>query len=1008
MHRLLPAQTLLFILLFLFSVDLLTAQYTGSAPYFPERGGLIINEISNGTGGAEEYIELLVTGAPSAPNTPVDIQGWILDDNNYPGGGQGNAQGHLVFGDCYQAVPPGSILVVYNGFDRNPKLPPDDPYDNNPADGVYIIPHTHNCLDACGSNPSSSTANYCPCANPAAQAEGWQVGLRNEGDMVQVRDRCETLVHAVFWGGIQTVPGVNGAPVTLSSPNPQGGRVFQFRPTTGNDWTDAANFPSLPSSANENPGAPNSAQNAAFITSLQQGAAAISGQIPDCKDTDAGDIVPPAEAAFMDIPLQLCYGEDYGPFARDYSQPDEFQPDADGFDFEYAFILTRNNPPDYDIEQFNTTGDFDLSALDPGSYLVWGFSYIQTNGSFGVESFLNTVGSITQIRNYSACGFDADLDNLSPEGIPMEIQVLPGSGFIESVTLEVCDTGTGQYTFNLVALEQDIVNGPVSGVTWFSDADGTMPIPNPASFTTGTTVVFAQPGTGACSTDPVPIYLNIVPPPKPALVIEQNIRCNGESSGRIALSISGGKTPYTIQWSNGASGGENLTDLPAGNYRVTVTDNLGCSGEAAISLTEPPVMDLICGATAPVVTLSGSEGIAQFELAGGISPFFIQIEGPLVSSFDFSGGHYEITGLKAGVYTISAADASGCMIQCSFEIGYPDCPFLLEFLPADISCFSAGDGAVNLNVYGGKGPYTFQWSNGAATKDLTGLAQGTYTVTVTDAALCTVAGGTTITEPTEITADLEASDPVCPGAEDGVISVRVVQGGTPPYQVSIPGFTSDFLTGFPYRMDSLKAGIYPVRILDRNGCETSYVLDLAEPAPLTLDLGPNQFIEQGDIVALLPVTNFQVVSFVWSPEGFFPTQDFQARFQPLESAVFTLEAFDPKGCSVTDEVLIGVARKPVPVFIPSAFSPNGDGVNDYFTVFSTEDLTEVRSLRVFDRWGGLVFQREHFAPNQPDLGWDGQSRGKLLPPGIYVYRVEVAEKDGKVARLKGEVLVVRE
>ncbi len=990
----------------LLSICSIYAQYTGIAPYLAERGGLLINEVSNGTGGGEEYIELLVTGAPGAPTTPVDISGWILDDNNYPGSGQGNATGHLVFGDCYQAVPPGSIIVVYNAFDRNPKLPPDDPQDNNPADGVYIIPHTDNCLDACGSNPSSSSPNYCPCANPSAQPEGWQVGLRNEGDMVQIRDRCETLVHAVYWGGILVVPEVSGSPVKITDPNSQNGRVILFRHTVDNNWDDPDNFASLPSSSNESPGAANNPQNANFITALKTGAVPSTGQIPDCKDTDAGDIALPAEVESGGIPIRICYGTDLNAFGHDYSQPDEFAPDAAGFNFEYAYILTRNNPPNYDIETFNTSGDFDWSVLDPGSYLVWGFSYIQTNGSFGVEAFLNTVNTITQIRNYSACGFDADLDNLSPGGIPMEVQILPGNGFIESTALEVCDPGNGQFTFNLVAVEPDIVNGPVTGISWYLDAQGTTPVPNPAAFSTGTTVVYAQPGSGACSPDPVPIYLNIVTPPKPQPDVDQEIACKGDLNGAVSLSITGGKAPFSVQWSNGSTA-EQLQNLAAGTYSVTVTDAIGCNGTASVTLNDPPAIDLICSAVAPVSTLGGSEGKAQFELAGGSPPYVVDVSGPVPSNFDFSGGHELLTGLTAGQYTITATDDLGCSIACQFEIGYPDCPFLLEFEVRDISCFGTGDGAVGLNIYGGKPPYVFQWSNGALTKDLSGLEKGPYDVTVTDAAGCAVSGNASIAEPAEIVAEIDGTDPVCFGAADGAITVLSVSGGTGPFSLLLNGTDIGQIPNLPFTAGGLAPGNYPVKIRDAKGCEADYNLELTEPAPLTLDLGPNQFIEQGEIVYLQPVTNFQVASFTWSPEDYFPNPDFQVRFQPRESVTLSLEAFDFHGCAISDEVLIGVARRPVPVFIPNAFSPDLDGINDRFTVYSNEDLLEVRSLQIFDRWGGLVFSREHFPANDEGQGWDGKAGGKPATAGVYVYLLEVTEYDGKVVRMTGNVVLVR-
>ncbi|MEO1714708.1 MAG: hypothetical protein AAFU60_15360, partial [Bacteroidota bacterium] len=293
-------------------------QYTGISPYLPERGGLLINEVSNGPiGQTQEYVEFVVVGAPTAPGDSVDLRGWIMDDNNFAASGQGNAPGHLVFGDCYASVATGSILVVYNAEDPNPMLPPDDPFDDD-GDGVFIIPHNHPCMDACFSNPSFTNPLFCPCDGGISNPIAWQFGLRNEGDVVQLRNPCETVTQAIHWGGVSLTDDILNAPMQFSFPDPQTGRLFRLHNTFNQDYHDPLNWDNPNIVGNESPGVANSPENATMIASMQAGTYFSIGLIWDCRDTDAGDITPPMDAISGVPPVQICQGEDLSAFGTTF------------------------------------------------------------------------------------------------------------------------------------------------------------------------------------------------------------------------------------------------------------------------------------------------------------------------------------------------------------------------------------------------------------------------------------------------------------------------------------------------------------------------------------------------------------------------------------------------------------------------------------------------------------------------------------------------------------------
>ena len=115
---------------------------------------------------------------------------------------------------------------------------------------------------------------------------------------------------------------------------------------------------------------------------------------------------------------------------------------------------------------------------------------------------------------------------------------------------------------------------------------------------------------------------------------------------------------------------------------------------------------------------------------------------------------------------------------------------------------------------------------------------------------------------------------------------------------------------------------------------------------------------------------------------------------------------DTNGCEASVSVRIFV-RVPRITFIPNVFSPNGDNVNDYFTVFGRQNLINVQHLRIFDRWGEMVFQRENFTPGIPELGWDGRMANDNLMPGVYVYSAILEYDDGEVEVVRGDITLMR-
>lgn len=254
--------------------------------------------------------------------------------------------------------------------------------------------------------------------------------------------------------------------------------------------------------------------------------------------------------------------------------------------------------------------------------------------------------------------------------------------------------------------------------------------------------------------------------------------------------------------------------------------------------------------------------------------------------------------------------------------------------------------------------------------------------------------------------NMDISPPLCFGQNNGAVTISGVQGGTPPYLYSFDGAPFSSLQSF----SQLGAGRYEARVQDALGCEYTAEVFLPEGNSILLELGENQEIELGEDAWLHAITNLgpeEIASFRWTPGAQLPCDTcLLVRTELPESTVFKATIVDTNGCSATD-VLSIIVRKDREVYIPNAFSPNGDGFNDEFVVFAGADVVRIKHLSIHDRWGGLVFDEADFPPNNPTFGWNGTRDGQLFDPAVFAYMVEIEFVDGETVLYKGDVHLIR-
>lgn len=252
----------------------------------------------------------------------------------------------------------------------------------------------------------------------------------------------------------------------------------------------------------------------------------------------------------------------------------------------------------------------------------------------------------------------------------------------------------------------------------------------------------------------------------------------------------------------------------------------------------------------------------------------------------------------------------------------------------------------------------------------------------------------------------ESSPASCAGVSDGMIVLSGVQGGTPPYVFYVNGIqtTQSVLSG-------LSPGTYLIQIEDAAGCTFDTTVSVEQGDEVVVDLETHINIRIGESIILMAGVNIpeeEISSVMWSPSTYLSCDTcLTTTARPTEDIAYTLHIEDIFGCIGEATVLIRVVDA-VSIFIPNAITPsNGDQINDYFTVFSNKPDTEILSMRIFDRWGELMFEKTNFPPNIPQEGWDGTFRGRTLNPGVFVYVVEFRTPNGFVEILKGDVTIIR-
>ncbi|HMP25173.1 MAG TPA: gliding motility-associated C-terminal domain-containing protein, partial [Saprospiraceae bacterium] len=455
---------------------------------------------------------------------------------------------------------------------------------------------------------------------------------------------------------------------------------------------------------------------------------------------------------------------------------------------------------------------------------------------------------------------------------------------------------------------------------------------------------------------------------------------------------------------------------PTGTEVIMGGSANGCDSIIQVNLRFAP--EIVGSIEGDAQICAGERTTLTFRLSGGQSFDVRYSDGvnPPVELINITDGHtVEISPTRTATYTIVFLAINGS--PCSASINgsarvqvsnlTASASVVSNFGGFGLSCAGSNDGTIRANAADGLGPFTYQWSTGSTAQQLNGVEIGTYAVTIEDAAGCSAEASVAVTAPATLTASSSTRDPLCSGDRSGAILIDAVNGGVGPYEVSLDGTSYRAMGSFPYELGNLAAGNYNVFVRDANDCEIAFNTTVVAISNPRIDLGGDITIALGDSVALEGIANFEPDKVEWRPTDFLSTPDaLRTVVRPAETTTYQVTASDASGCIATDRITVFVnkARK---IFIPTAFSPDGDGNNDIFYIYGGNDVVQVRRFVIFDRWGNLLFDRGPFLPNDPQHGWDGRFNGQEVNIGVYVYYAEIEFIDGIIEVFEGDVAVLR-
>lgn len=484
---------------------------------------------------------------------------------------------------------------------------------------------------------------------------------------------------------------------------------------------------------------------------------------------------------------------------------------------------------------------------------------------------------------------------------------LNGANFVQAKSIVANSCGPGAMTNYTCATAPvaDFSGSPTSicagsSVT-FTDASSNTPTSWSWTFTGGSpststsqnpSVSYSTAGTYAVSltatnsagsdTKTVSAYITVNSVPSTSVSSQTNVLCNGGSTGSASISVSSGTPSYSYSWSPSGGSAATASSLAAGTYTCTVTDANGCTKTQTVTITQPTAISTSISSSTNVSCNGGSDGSATVSVSGGTTPY----------AYSWTSGSTSATAssLAAGTYTCTVTDAGGCVKTQTVTITEPTV-LSVSTSVVNSSC-SGSDGSITLSVSGGTPGYTYSWSTGATTQNVSGLSAGVYTVTITDTNGCQISKTSTVTtsNPPTITAS-SADASLCSGG-----STTLTAGGGATYSW-MPGS----LSGSSVNVSPTTTTTYTVTGTDNSGCSNTATVTVAVSSSITVTATADNTSICGSGSTTLHASGADTYN--WMP-GSSTSADYTV--SPTSTTTYTLSGTSSQGCTGQTTITITV------------------------------------------------------------------------------------------------------
>ncbi len=505
---------------------------------------------------------------------------------------------------------------------------------------------------------------------------------------------------------------------------------------------------------------------------------------------------------------------------------------------------------------------------------------------------------------------------------------------------------------------------------------------------------------------------------EPEIITCENPRTTLDGSA----SSSGSEIVYHWYTENGLiTDGENEAEATAGDAGLYILDVIntvnGCIGTDSIEVTvdeEIPVIrvdeiqTLTCERELITIDASGST-----PSSGELSFSWEILEGNAVG--DANNNSLDVN--EPGVYVLEVIlERNQCITYDTFEVAQDiELPGLSTLEDKPLPCddpqveleavyFNAGANPI-LNWTSVDGDFLREPDSNLAVA----TAVGEYIFSVKNSETgCSSTDTVHVfrNEPTAI--NFELSQPICPG-DPGVLSVISVENGFFPYEYHIAAYGGDTPNDHGL-FSNLQPGEYELWAIDELGCRTKQTFEVDEPRVIEVELPEDVVAELGVPRQLEPELNFpetEIALVQWTPQSQLDCPDcLTTEVELLQSTRFHIYVEDIYGCPAEAETFV-LLQINDDIFVPNAFSPNGDGINDNLEIFAHPAVKKIIDFNVYDRWGTKVFQNRDFPPNENGFGWDGNKDGEEAPPGVYLFSLKYELINGEQRVIQGEVSILR-